>query len=113
MINLRKIKAFSKGQNLAEVALVVALVGLVFAGMQIYLKRGVQGKLKDLTDTMVSNGSPAQAANPDSTKAHESSRNNIVSVSSTTFEESKDGVRSLSGIEETKTETSSYSLTEE
>ena len=46
---------FSRGQNLVDLALIIGVVGLVFIGMQIYIKRGVQGKVKDLADYIVSN----------------------------------------------------------
>ncbi|PIS34258.1 MAG: hypothetical protein COT38_01060 [Candidatus Omnitrophica bacterium CG08_land_8_20_14_0_20_41_16] len=42
-----------KGQNLTELALIIGVVGLVFIGMEIYAKRGLQGKVKDLTDNMI------------------------------------------------------------
>jgi len=44
-----------RGQNLTEVALVIGIVGLVLISMQVYVKRGVQGKLKVLTDKLISN----------------------------------------------------------
>lgn len=42
-----------KGQNLAEVVILFALVALVFVAMQTYVKRGIQGKTKDLTDRII------------------------------------------------------------
>ncbi len=42
-----------KGQNLTELALIIGVVGLVFIGMEVYAKRGLQGKIKDLTDNMI------------------------------------------------------------
>lgn len=48
-----KAVCFRKGQNLAELALIIGLVGLVFIGMEVYIKRGMQGKVKDLTDYMI------------------------------------------------------------
>lgn len=48
-----KKKFFCKGQNLAEVALVIGMLGLVLVGMQVYIKRSIQGKVKDLADVMV------------------------------------------------------------
>ncbi|MFA5096735.1 MAG: hypothetical protein WC478_05285 [Candidatus Omnitrophota bacterium] len=44
---------FKKGQTLTEIALIIGLLGLVFIGMEIYIRRGVQGKVKDLTDTLI------------------------------------------------------------
>jgi hypothetical protein len=45
-----------KAQNITEVALVIAIVGLVFVGMDMYLRRGMQGKIKDLTDNTLGKG---------------------------------------------------------
>jgi Flp pilus assembly pilin Flp len=42
-----------KGQSLTEAALIIGIVGLVLIGMQAYLTRGIQSKLKGLTDNMV------------------------------------------------------------
>ncbi len=49
-----------KGQSLADLALIIGVVGLVFIGMEVYIKRSVQGKLKDLTDYIVSNKQSAE-----------------------------------------------------
>jgi hypothetical protein len=54
-IELIKIKriCLRKGQNLAEVALIIGVLGLVLIGMQVYIKRGIQGKVKVLTDKII------------------------------------------------------------
>jgi hypothetical protein len=39
-----------KAQSLTEIALILATIGLVFVGMEIYVRRGLQGRVKDLTD---------------------------------------------------------------
>ena len=44
---------FRRGQSLTEIALILGIVGLVFIGMEIYIKRGLQGKVKDLSDSMI------------------------------------------------------------
>ncbi|MFY9401805.1 MAG: hypothetical protein WAQ07_00105 [Candidatus Omnitrophota bacterium] len=49
----KTIHSFKKGQNLTEVALIIGVVGLVLVGMQTYVTRGVQGKLKGITDHMI------------------------------------------------------------
>lgn len=51
-----------KGQNLAEVVILFALVSLVFVAMQTYVKRGLQGKTKDLTDQIINPEGLAQKA---------------------------------------------------
>ncbi len=44
---------FKRGQNLTEVALIIGIVGLVLIGMEVYTRRGIQAKVKDLTDNMI------------------------------------------------------------
>ena len=39
-----------KGQSMAEYAIVLTVVITAIAAMQIYVKRGLQGKVKDVTD---------------------------------------------------------------
>jgi hypothetical protein len=48
-------KAFQRGQNIAELAILLVLLISAFAAMQIYIKRGVSGKVKDLTDAFIGN----------------------------------------------------------
>ncbi len=38
------------GQNLSEYAIVLALVAAALIGMQVYIKRGMQGRLRDLAN---------------------------------------------------------------
>ena len=38
---------------MTEISLLIAIVGLVFIGMEVYVRRGFQGKLKDLTDHFI------------------------------------------------------------
>jgi hypothetical protein len=42
-----------RGQGLTEVALLLMVVGLVFIAMEVYVKRGVQARIKDLSDNMI------------------------------------------------------------
>jgi hypothetical protein len=47
-------RIFSKrAQTITEIALILATVGLVFIGMEIYVRRGVQSRIKSLTDNMI------------------------------------------------------------
>ncbi|MBL7081309.1 MAG: hypothetical protein ISS44_01910 [Candidatus Omnitrophica bacterium] len=43
-----------KGQSIWEYAFVLGLVALAFIGMNMYFKRGLQGRLKDLADSQIS-----------------------------------------------------------
>lgn len=49
-------RAKSKAQSTTEYAILIALVAAALFGMQVYLKRGVQGRIKNLADQI----SPSQ-----------------------------------------------------
>lgn len=51
---LRRIR---KGQSTMEYAIVIGLVIAAAVGMQIYVKRGLQGKIRDATDIKASGAS--------------------------------------------------------
>lgn len=46
--------AIKRGQSTWEYALVLVLASLAFITMSTYFRRGVQGRLKDLTDSQIS-----------------------------------------------------------
>ena len=52
----------SGGQSLLEVAILMGVVMLAVAVMQTYIKRGVQGKTKDLTDIIIGTQQKAYVA---------------------------------------------------
>ncbi len=74
-----------------ELALIIGVVGLVFMGMQVYVKRGIQGKIKDVTDSVLSSTQSAGDPGPEWTKSG--------SDSSITATEAKGGVRTYVGTE--------------
>jgi hypothetical protein len=86
-----------KGQNLAEVALVIGVLGIVLIGMQTYIKRGLQGKIKDLADNMV--GKQEAYPNDASKLIINSSSSSLSSDSTVTLKELKGGGRSSVGSE--------------
>ena len=94
---------FRKGQNLAEVALIIGVLGLVLIGMQVYVKRGLQGKVKDLTDIIISGGSEKQAAYQQDTSGFEINdlTSTLVSDTRVTVKESEGGGRRSTGSETT------------
>ncbi|MEW6170037.1 MAG: hypothetical protein AB1472_00505 [Candidatus Omnitrophota bacterium] len=51
-----------KAQSLSEYALVLSLVFVAVIAIQLYVKRGLQARFKDASDTAISS---AQQANPD------------------------------------------------
>ena len=87
---------------MTEIALIIGVAGLVFIGMQVYFKRGLQGKVKDLADQLIS---PSQKAYQQDMSGYEVN-NSISSVSmgaQSTATEARGGSRSLIGYENTNT----------
>ena len=41
----------TRGQSLTEYAILLSVVAAVFIGMQLYVKRGLQGRIKGVVDT--------------------------------------------------------------
>ena len=74
-----------KGQNIAEYSILIALVIAVVIGMQTYVKRGIQGRVKDGADRFVDVISGTQALS-DTTTAEELSTawSNISNVTEVT-----------------------------
>ena len=90
---------YCRGQNLVDLALIIGVVGLVVIGMEAYLRRGVQGKMKDMTDYILSD--------KQSTEEDAVARNSDYSLDSTmTSKELKGSERRLTGTEDS---TSNYS----
>jgi hypothetical protein len=76
-----------------DLAMIISVVGLVFIVMEAYIKRGVQGKVKDLTDYILSD---KQAPDKDAVD-----RESSFSLNSTmTSIELKGGRRILTGQED-------------
>ena len=94
-----KTKTFYRGQNLVELALLIGIVGLVFIGMGAYIKRGVQGKVKDWTNYVVSD---QQAPDADA----EDTQSSTSFGSTMTSEELKGGGMKLTGQEKTHVDSS-------
>lgn len=46
----------SRGQSLINYALIFAIVTAALVGMTTYIKRGVQGKVRDMTDFFINDG---------------------------------------------------------
>lgn len=86
---------------MAEVALVIGMLGLVLIGMQIYIKRSVQGKVKDLADSMI--GSQEGYPTDTSSLIINTSTTNLSSNTIANVVELQGGNRSLTGSEDTVT----------
>lgn len=76
-----------------DLALIIGVVGLVFVGMQTYIKRGVQGRVKDLADYILSEKQDGGEAAGQKTKT--------VFESSMTSTELGEGKRTYTGTENT------------
>jgi hypothetical protein len=48
-----------RAQSITECAIVVGVMAAAFLAIQVYIKRGVQGKVKDMTDAMLPPGTVA------------------------------------------------------
>ena len=57
-----KLKNFKKGQGTLEYAVIIVVVVGALVAMQWYIKRGYQGKLRQATDEMGEQYSPAQVS---------------------------------------------------
>lgn len=85
-----------RGQNLVDLALLIGLVGLAIVGMEVYLKRGMQGKVKDLTDYIISSG---QKANDNEEGEETESGSSSTSTSNMTINEFGQGAKHLNAVE--------------
>lgn len=72
-----------KASALMEFAIVLGIVSAVIVTMNIYMKRGLQGKVKDMTDYFISGGQPAQENQVDS-EVETTSQSNVSSGSTLT-----------------------------
>jgi hypothetical protein len=90
-----------KGQNLVDVAIIIGAVGILVIGMGVYVRRSVQGKVKNLTDYIISSD---QAADEDDRPK----TSKFTMTSKMTAGEKKGGSRSFEGTENS-TETYTYS----
>ncbi|MDO8661645.1 MAG: hypothetical protein Q7K98_00270 [Candidatus Omnitrophota bacterium] len=83
-----------KGQNLTEIALLIGIVGLVLIGMEVYARRGIQGKVKDLTDNMLGK-EQATYQQDTSGLAVNTSESSFVSSSTATISERPGGSKAV------------------
>jgi uncharacterized protein (UPF0333 family) len=87
----------SKGQSTLEYAVLIAVVVGALLAMQIYMKRGIQGKLRQSTD-QVGEQFEANATNFDRTTTHTGTTVQTVSRGQTTSTTQND-IRNESGSE--------------
>lgn len=54
-----------KGSTFMDYAIIISVVSIALFTMNIYVKRGLQGKVKDMSDFFISSGTPAQVIETD------------------------------------------------
>jgi len=101
-----------RGQGLTEVALVIGIVGLMLISMQVYVKRGVQGKLKALTDKMISSDQEAYQQDVSGLEINESKSEVTISAKMEAAE-AVGGVKSLTSVKPEITKQVSISKSED
>lgn len=106
-IKVLKKKISFKGQSLMEFAVLLALVGLAFMAMQIYIQRGIQGKTKDLTDVIIN---PEKLPLRAYTAESQTSSDTTVFKGTTTVSTGKGGAGTKTVDETTTTTSSSMSV---
>ena len=91
---------FRRGQNLTELALIIGVISLVLISMEVYFKRGVAGKVKDLTDGII--GTEQEVYHQDMSGLEvNTSESTMNANTSTTFTTNLGGGKNTSGIENT------------
>ena len=77
---------------MVDFMLIIVVVGLAFIGMEVYTKRGMQGKVKELTDYIIKDNEDLRIKqSPDTTTG----TNTLYSGSTVTSNEFKGGGKSL------------------
>jgi len=83
---MRQRKFFNKhlGQSITEYAVLLAVVAAALIAMQVYMKRGIQGRMRDLADQISPRESHYERGQTDS--------NYNITQTGTTVQQYKDGV---------------------
>ncbi|HNW39391.1 MAG TPA: hypothetical protein PL125_07235 [Candidatus Omnitrophota bacterium] len=92
---------FRRGQNLVDLALIIGVVGLVIISMEVYIRRGVQGKVKDMADYAISG---SQSATQSEDQVEQTTKTTFSADSNLTLSEFKAGGKELKGTENSFTE---------
>ncbi len=78
------LKRYSRGQSTLEYAIIIAVIVAALVVMQIYIKRGVQGKLRSSTDQIGEQYSPGHTTGGYTTTTGSTTHEAIVSSYSVT-----------------------------
>jgi hypothetical protein len=95
-----------KAQSLTEVALILATVGLAFIGMEVYVRRGVQARIKDLSDNIIGKKHSGYSSSATDLSVFESSTDSAGASEIST-------ATSIGGVKETRKFEGSSSYSEE
>lgn len=95
-----------RGQNLTEIVLLIGIVSLVFIGMEVYFKRGLNGRVKDLTDSLIGKKQAAYQQDTSGLKINTSVADSVFN-STATVEEVSGGGKSLQSTENSNVDYSS------
>lgn len=100
-----------RGQSTLEYAVIIAVVVAALLAMQIYMKRGVEGKLRDSTD-QIGDQFDAETTSFDSTTSRTSKTVQITTGGATTSltGAALPGGAVIEGFPETRTETGSETV---
>jgi Flp pilus assembly pilin Flp len=96
----------NKASAFMEYAIILAVVGAVLITMNIYMKRGVQGRIKDMADNFINAGESAQVVEIDP-EVKTTSESNVVSDSTLTDETAIGGGKRTVVVDTTSIEASS------
>lgn len=109
IIKVLKKNIFCKGQSLGELVILLGIVAIVFSVMQIYMQRGLQGRVKDLTDAIIRTDPDTKTKLPlQPYTAKDSHSNSSTEITGTTTVETKSGGMVIKNINES-TKSHSYS----
>lgn len=88
-------RRFFPGQGIAEYAIIISLISAALISMNIYFKRSLQGRLKDMADNLISN---EQNSGNDLYKSRSTAETNA--TSNVTLAMSRGGGRELVSVEQ-------------
>lgn len=95
-----------RASALMEYAIILGVVGAALITMNIYIKRGVQGRVKDMADYFINDGQEAQVVEIDP-EVETTSESSVVSDSTLTDNTSLGGGKQLALLDNTSIEASS------
>lgn len=87
-------KLFNRGQSFLEYSILIACIILALLAMQTYLKRGIQGKLRESADQIGAQYEPTKTSSDFTI----SSKSSITTVSTLTIDEETDSTNATTMV---------------